>query len=160
MPYRFQVSDTAALIQRATMETMPLIQKKQIMLRQEVGKDFSTLVCDPDKILQVLINLLSNAIKFTDENGSIAIQCSATDATAEIAIQDSGIGIPESELETVFDKFVQSSKTKNGAGGTGLGLAICREIVQAHHGKIWAENNPQGGARFILRLPLNPLVFE
>jgi len=55
----------------------------------------------------------------------------------------------------VFDKFVQSSKTKTGAGGTGLGLAICHEIITAHKGRIWAENRPEGGAMFSFEIPLS-----
>ncbi|MCG8382782.1 MAG: ATP-binding protein, partial [Gammaproteobacteria bacterium] len=58
-------------------------------------------------------------------------------------------------LETIFDKFIQSSKTKNGAGGTGLGLAICREIVHAHKGTIWAESSAQAGVTFCFTLPLH-----
>ncbi len=63
------------------------------------------------------------------------------------------MGIPDDELYSIFDKFTQSSKTKTGAGGTGLGLAICQEIISAHQGKIWAENNPEGGATFKIVLP-------
>jgi signal transduction histidine kinase len=70
-----------------------------------------------------------------------------------LSVTDEGTGIPEGEYEAVFDKFVQSSKTKSGAGGTGLGLAICREIVAQHGGRIWAEPAPGGGARFVLILP-------
>ena len=70
-----------------------------------------------------------------------------------VSIKDEGVGIPETELNTIFNKFIQSSKTNNGAGGTGLGLAICKEIIQAHSGKIWAENNPEGGATFSFMLP-------
>jgi signal transduction histidine kinase len=69
-------------------------------------------------------------------------------------IRDNGIGIPHGEVETVFDKFVQSSKTKSGAGGTGLGLAIVKQIIEAHHGKIWAENAAPKGACFRFLLPL------
>jgi two-component system, sensor histidine kinase ChiS len=68
-------------------------------------------------------------------------------------VQDEGLGIPDSELESVFDKFVQSSKTKTGAGGTGLGLSICKEIIEDHRGQIWAENNKEGGATFRFLLP-------
>ena len=68
-------------------------------------------------------------------------------------MSDEGIGILEDELEHVFDKFSQSSKTKSNAGGTGLGLAICTEIIKAHHGKIWVENNTQG-ANFLFAIPL------
>ena len=67
---------------------------------------------------------------------------------------DEGPGIPEGELQSIFDKFVQSSKTKTGAGGTGLGLAICREIVEVHGGSIWAENIKPQGAAFLFDIPL------
>lgn len=72
-------------------------------------------------------------------------------------MSDEGVGIPESELDAVFEKFVQSSKTKSGAGGTGLGLAICREIVTAHGGRIFARNNPAGGADLVVELPREPV---
>ena len=70
------------------------------------------------------------------------------------SVRDQGIGIPNDELDVVFDKFVQSSKTKNGAGGTGLGLSICKEIISAHKGKLWAVNNPTGGSIFSFLLPV------
>ena len=70
-----------------------------------------------------------------------------------MTVNDQGLGIPQQELGAVFDKFVQSSKTTNGAGGTGLGLAICREIIRAHGGDIWAENDPKGGASFAFTVP-------
>ena len=65
------------------------------------------------------------------------------------------LGESDDELETIFGKFVQSTKTKNGAGGTGLGLAICRQIMNIHKGFIWAENNTDKGATFIFELPLS-----
>ena len=75
-----------------------------------------------------------------------------------LTVQDQGIGIPGDELESVFDKFVQSSETNTGAGGTGLGLAICKHIVDFHSGKIFAENNSDKGASFHLVLPRNEIV--
>ena len=66
------------------------------------------------------------------------------------------MGIPEAELESVFDKFVQSSKTKTGAGGTGLGLSISRDIVRLHGGTLSATHNAGKGACFVLRLPVCP----
>ena len=70
-------------------------------------------------------------------------------------VSDEGPGIPETELQTVFDKFIQSSKTKTGAGGTGLGLAICKEIISSHGGTIWAENAKPSGAVFCFVFPQN-----
>ena len=72
----------------------------------------------------------------------------------EVTVIDEGPGIPEDELEQIFDRFTQSSLTRDVAGGTGLGLAICREIVLAHRGEIYARNGTQGGAEFIVRLPV------
>lgn len=107
-------------------------------------------IFDNTLMTQVVTNLVSNAIKFSPEGGTIDIvikevMTSLLDKGREIkalslVVKDQGIGIPESELESVFDKFIQSSKTVSQAGGTGLGLSICKEIIKVHHGRIWAEN--------------------
>jgi len=122
---------------------------------------------DSVKIGQVISNLLSNAMKFSPDGGNIKILVKSKPQFGNwlkgrdlsgpallISISDEGIGIPAEELSTVFDKFVQSSKTKTGAGGTGLGLSICKEIIDAHHGKIWAENNHTGGVTFYFIIPV------
>jgi len=75
------------------------------------------------------------------------------DACLAGAVRDRGVGIPEEELTSIFDKCMQSSKTRTGAGGTGLGLAICREIVEAHGGRIEAENRKGGGAVVTFEIP-------
>jgi len=68
------------------------------------------------------------------------------------------VGIPADELESIFEKFSQSRRTVSGVGGTGLGLAICKEIVAAHGGEIWAENNSNGGATFNFSLPIKQIA--
>ncbi len=73
-----------------------------------------------------------------------------------VSVEDNGVGIPDAERETVFDKFVQSSKTRSGAGGTGFGLAICREIVSQHRGVIRAQATAGGGATIVMFLPREP----
>jgi PAS domain S-box-containing protein len=110
--------------------------------------------CDPVRVGQVVRNLLSNAVKFTPAGTAVRIVLDDDGNVARIAVLDEGVGVPEDELEAVFDKFVQSSKTNSGAGGTGLGLAICREIARQHRGTIQARNNPAGGACFTLTLPV------
>jgi PAS domain S-box-containing protein len=110
--------------------------------------------CDPVRVGQVVRNLLSNAVKFTPAGKIVRVVIDNDGREmARVAVLDEGVGVPEDELEAVFDKFVQSSKTKSGAGGTGLGLAICREIARQHRGTIGARNNPAGGACFTLTLP-------
>ncbi len=109
---------------------------------------------DHDKLMQVARNLLSNAIKFAPQGSTIEIELKQRRRSIRVSVCDRGPGIPEDELESVFDKFIQSSKTRTGAGGTGLGLAICREIVSAHRGRIWAGNRPDGGAVLSFEIPL------
>src|SRR5690606_15730594 len=75
-------------------------------------------------------------------------------------VTDEGPGVPETELETIFDAFVQSSQTTSGAGGTGLGLAICREIVTLHGGRIWAENVRPHGAAINFEISRRPVAAE
>lgn len=117
---------------------------------------------DPEQFYQVLVNLYANAIKYSPADSGIELVLSdasliATDGQAcpalRISIHDQGPGIPPGEEEMIFDKFVQSSRTKTGAGGVGLGLAIAREIVGLHGGKIQAGNNPHCGAVFEIILP-------
>lgn len=128
----------------------------------------SNIIADPKRLTQVFFNLLSNAIKFSPAHGLIRIEFDAatlplgrraddngTQPALAIRFIDSGIGIPPMELESIFDKFEQSSATRNGAGGTGLGLAISRAVVLQHRGTIIAENNIGGGACFTVTLPKN-----
>ncbi|RDH86191.1 MAG: hypothetical protein DIZ78_08360 [endosymbiont of Escarpia spicata] len=121
---------------------------------------------DALRIGQVITNLLSNAIKFTATGGHIQISISQDIMDIDgheipglqLSVLDQGVGIPETELDTIFDKFIQSSKTRTGAGGTGLGLAISKEIIEVHAGRIWAENNLEQGAQFHFLIPVTPLI--
>jgi len=139
-------------------EFMVPAQKKEIPININKSEFNKTVIIDKDKMVQVFRNLIDNAIKFSNPNSEIQITIIKESDNFKISVIDQGIGIPEDELESVFDKFIQSSNTKTGAGGTGLGLAICKEIVEGHNGKIWAENNPEGGATFSFILPYEQKV--
>ncbi len=145
----------------------PLIQEKSIIVKTSFLDNDIEIMLDRIRIEQVIKNLLGNAIKFSPAGGRISISLELknmitgrrdTDTKTQPAIMfsvsDEGIGIPATELDLIFDKFIQSSKTKTGAGGTGLGLAICKEIILSHSGKIWAENNSDKGAIFHFMVPL------
>jgi signal transduction histidine kinase len=84
---------------------------------------------------------------------SVNIPIESTPAI-QLSIQDEGPGIPSVELNTIFDTFIQSSYTQNGAGGTGLGLSISKSIIEQHHGRIWAENAAGKGAIIFFQIPL------
>ncbi len=166
MAMHIEPNDLLGILLQALDELEIMAQSKRITLHL-LPVDCDTIVAvDAARIMQVCLNLLSNAIKFTPEGGQITLSLTTTqlkhgrrvaDTDSEPAlclqITDSGIGIPENELQSVFDKFVQSSKTKDGSGGTGLGLSICKEIIEAHHGTITAHGNPEGGATFRVTLP-------
>lgn len=159
--------DAAALVREVTDELAPLFDHKRLALTVEVPAAVDPVVlADTACLGQVMRNLLSNAIKFTPEGRRITVilaedalphgrrrsDCGQR-AALRVTVADEGVGIPDGEMETVFDKFVQSGKTHTGAGGTGLGLAICREIAEHHGGRIVARNRPEGGTAFDLLLP-------
>lgn len=153
MRYEFRKTDLRTVLRSVQNELQSLLADRNITLDyNEPGADLR-LTLDENRMVQVVRNLLSNAIKFSPDGGTVRIDVDVGDEGVRVSIRDFGMGIPENELETVFDNFVQSSKTRTGAGGTGLGLSICREIVEAHQGRIWCENHPEGGAAFHMVLP-------
>jgi len=153
--FAFKPTDLVMLIRSVTDELDALLSERDLNVQHEVLKFDGQVTLDADKIKQVLRNLLNNAIRFSPKGGIINIVICSSENSVRVSVCDRGPGIPQNELEAVFDKFVQSSKTKTGAGGTGLGLAICQEIIAAHRGRIWAENRPEGGAVFSFEIQLH-----
>ncbi len=104
---------------------------------------------DGKMIMQVLVNLLDNAVKHTQDGGSISLNVSYRENRVYFVVKDDGDGIEEDMKEKIFNEFVSlSDKSTDSKRGIGLGLAICKEVVEAHGGKIWVENRREGGARF------------
>jgi len=147
------------VVERALLEVEPLAAAKSIGLARHIAHT-DDLRFDEPRIAQVLVNLLSNAIKFSPPGCAINVYVEDANIDERPAvrcrIEDHGVGIPPEDLERIFDKFEQSCRTKNSAGGTGLGLPICRQIIAAHHGVIFAENRPGGGAAFAFTVPRMP----
>ena len=162
LEFSFVSSDMYKVLKQCTDEQEEQFKIKQLTLDLVKPECNTTAVFDPIKIAQVITNYLSNSIKFSKQGKCISIEIATNELYSDygvtpglcVSIKDQGIGIPDDELEHIFDKFVQSSKTKNNVGGTGLGLAICKEFIDAHQGRIWAEHNPQGGSIFNFTIPL------
>src|SRR6266487_1231469 len=116
------------------------------------------ICADRDKLTQVFTNLLNNALKYSPEGGMILIESKREGNTIHFFIQDHGIGIPPEKLERIFERYarVESSATRY-IGGTGLGLAIVRQIVEMHHGTVWAESIIGKGSTFHVVLPLEAM---
>jgi signal transduction histidine kinase len=112
------------------------------------------IVCDENKLRQVLVNLLDNAIKYSPDGGEVAIRLERDGAACLIEVADEGLGIPSSEREKVFEKFyrLDPQQTK-GVGGSGLGLYICRELVERMDGRLTVDSEPGVGSRFTVALP-------
>ena len=157
--YKYEQANLKEAVDYTLVELAPLIKAKNLKICASFG-DCTEACFDKHHIIQVLINLLSNAIKFSGAGGRIVIEVfeerpPSGGPTLCCKITDAGPGIPDGELTAIFDKFVQSSKTKTGAGGTGLGLAICQKIIEAHGGSIRAENAKPKGAVFTFVIPKN-----
>ncbi len=129
-----------------------------ITLREKASE--SECIADPEKIKQVVRNILANATRFSPDAGEIEIGIEKDSDIIRVSVGDQGVGIPVNELDGIFEKFIQSSKTKTGAGGTGLGLAISREIIGKHGGVIWAENRSTAGALFVFEVPISLAIFS
>ncbi|WP_425425568.1 ATP-binding protein [Uliginosibacterium gangwonense] len=147
--------DVVGLVSRVESELGILIEAKQLRLEHRVSTLDTHACVEAERFLRVVLNVYSNAIKYSPKGGVLEVMLDEAflpgDAKAmrpalRLAIKDQGPGIPSGEEELIFDKFMQSSRTKTGAGGVGLGLAIAREIVLQHGGQIKARNHRDGGA--------------
>jgi two-component system sensor histidine kinase KdpD len=131
--------------------------KKQLgsrPIRTDVPPDMPLVRFDGMLIEQVLVNILDNATKYTLAESPIEVCARVDGQHAVLEVADRGPGLAEKERLRVFDKFYRGSAAAKGQRGVGLGLAICRAIIEAHGGRIWEENRPDGGARFIFTIPL------
>jgi signal transduction histidine kinase len=114
-----------------------------------------TISADERRVRQVVFNLLSNAIKFTPARGRVDISAGVNDGRVEVAVADTGPGIPAGDLETIFEEFGQSRDGKK-VEGTGLGLPLSRKLVELHGGHLWVESAAGNGSTFRFTLPVGP----
>jgi signal transduction histidine kinase len=130
--------------------------RKEINIDVIIDPESVPIFADPHRLERVLWHLLSNAVKFTPRRGNIQVQLSANENEAEIAVRDTGIGMPTERLAHVFDHFLQvDEEIRNRFGGMGSGLLIVRNIVDLHGGSVRVESpGDDKGATFTVTLPL------
>jgi signal transduction histidine kinase len=134
-----------------------LADKKSLQLVSDLPDELPPIVSDAGRIQQILYNLLSNAVKFTPDGGLVELKVSQSGADyVSIAVRDTGIGIPENDLASVFEKFRQldDSMTREHSG-TGLGLAISKELVTMLGGTIHVSSELEKGSTFVVMLPID-----
>ncbi|MFY0674001.1 MAG: tetratricopeptide repeat protein [Bacteroidia bacterium] len=132
--------------------SLAMSQNKSLDFKTFASEQFMDL--DEDKYQTIIGNLVSNAVKFTPENGLIEIETKSDGKQLEINIKDSGEGIPEGELDRLFDRFYQVKGSKSQKIGSGVGLALTKELVLRFNGGITVKNQAEGGAIFTVTLPI------
>ncbi|WP_428562873.1 MAG: ATP-binding protein [Solidesulfovibrio sp. DCME] len=144
----------AEAAEHAVKAALPLATRKGLTLSCAMPPSLPKVLGDRDRLVQVFVNLIGNAVKFT-EAGSIAVAAEAVGPEILVSVRDSGCGIAADDLERVFEKFKQAGDTlTEKPKGTGLGLPICRQIIERHGGRIWAESEPGRGSAFLFTLPV------
>ncbi len=141
------------LVARAVARLGAQAIRSELKLELDVPDDLPEALGDERRLEQVLVNLLHNAIKFTSAGGIVCVRAEQSSDEILLSVEDNGIGIPEEDLDRIFERFYKTDKSRS-SSGTGLGLAIARHIVDLHGGRIWAHSVEGRGARFTFTLPL------
>jgi two-component system sensor histidine kinase BaeS len=145
-----ETTDIEVVIGDVIASFASLLERQGVAAVIEVRPDLPEFELDHHRLRQVLANLISNAAAQMPDGGTLRVESSQDGGSLVVAVSDTGPGIPEDRLERVFERFVKAADSR----GTGLGLSIARDLVEAHGGSLHAANRAQGGAVFIVRLPL------
>jgi signal transduction histidine kinase len=143
------------LLQSAVSMHSERADRAGIALELATDPEEITITADERRVRQIVFNLLSNAVKFTPADGRVDVSASLDDGQVEIAVADTGRGIPADELEAIFEEFEQAEDGKQADEGTGLGLPLSRKLVELHGGRLWAESELGKGSTFRFTLPVH-----
>jgi signal transduction histidine kinase/transcriptional regulator with GAF, ATPase, and Fis domain len=148
-------TELATLADSVCAELSPLAHDLEVKLNSHLDDTLPLVLIDADKVERLLQNLVDNALKFTPYGSSVSISAlPLADGFLQINIVDQGPGIPDEYKAILFDRFVQIKGRQGARRGSGLGLTFCKLVVEAHGGRIWIENNPDGGSIFAFTLPV------
>lgn len=155
LEYQFRLVDLSQLLHNAVQELESYAKAHQVSFQLAVTAQDSTLMADPDRLMQVLANLMSNAAKFSPADSAISLHLEQPQSDQlRLTVTDQGQGIPDSFKTRIFQPFSQSDAADNRArGGTGLGLTISKAIIEKHGGQIRYLSKPGAGSSFIVELP-------
>jgi PAS domain S-box-containing protein len=149
-----QPLDVNLLIQEVEKQFHTVAEKKHLKIHLALGVDLPLVTADADELKRAFVNMLENALRYTPDGGSITLRTAASGQRIHVDIQDTGIGIGESDLPYIFESFYRADKARAmDTGGTGLGLAIVKRIIEMHQGTITVESAPGVGSTFHIQLP-------
>jgi signal transduction histidine kinase len=145
------------LVEECCKAATVLTVRKGVSLNIEPSPDIP-FTGDEDLLRRMLLNLLDNAIKYTPAGGSVSVELRTEPGALQLAVSDTGVGIPAVDVPHVFERFYRVDKARSRAdGGTGLGLAIAKWVVEAHKGSIEVTSTPDRGSRFTVTFPIKPV---
>ena len=147
--------DTGKVIDDAAVAVSPLLQSKHLALQISIPEDLPEVYCDRTRIEQVVLNLMSNAARYTEE-GEVTVAVAQQDQHVLVSVADTGPGIPQEDVERIFEPFCQgTSEIWRDKGGSGLGLSISKRFVELHGGRMWVESKVGVGTTFTFDLPIS-----
>jgi PAS domain S-box-containing protein len=147
------------LVESVLEMTRSAALERHVNVRAALPRSLPAVQVDPTRFVQVLANLTSNAVKFTESGGDVTISAERIDNALQIAVKDTGVGIPPNHLHRIFDRHWHSRRTSRTAG-TGLGLAIARGIVEAHGGRIRVDSTEGVGSTFSFTVPIAEIPYR
>ncbi len=153
LTFTFQPADLRQIISAVHAEFELALADKELRLQVELPEEPCIVDVDSSKIKVLLRQVYSNAVRVAPEGSRVEFTMTLGAGVYRLSVRDFGTGVPEAELDGIFNKFVQASNDAR-EEAAGLGLALCREIARIHRGRIWAENHPEAGAVFWIELPL------
>ena len=157
MDYQLEDSDLLPLLQKSLLKLAPIAQRKKIDLELKPPTDLPPVKIDAERISQLMENLIGNALKFSSAGDKVVLSVDVRNYGTpflEVAVADTGCGIPKENLEGIFHKFERIDRGKETDRGTGLGLSIAKHIIADHGGKIWAQSKLEKGSTFFFTLPV------
>ncbi|THF67231.1 sensor histidine kinase efflux regulator BaeS [Pseudothauera nasutitermitis] len=155
LAYRYEPIDLATVLHASVASMAARFEAAGLRLRAAIPDEALRLMGDERRLLQLLTNLLNNALRYTDAGGQVRLACDRSNGGwLRLSIEDSAPGVSDDKLPRLFERFYRADASRNrSSGGSGLGLAICRNIVEAHGGRIVAGQSPLGGLRISIELP-------
>ncbi|MGL5312903.1 MAG: sensor histidine kinase, partial [Peptostreptococcaceae bacterium] len=155
--YELQLAnyDIVNIVENITLSVAQYIEDKGINLVFDTNCEEKVIACDPDKIERIILNLLSNAIKYTSINGKIFVDLKIINDKVLVSVEDNGIGIESSKLETIFERFKQVDNIlTRKCEGSGIGLSLVKALIELHNGSIEVYSEVNKGTKFIFELPI------
>jgi signal transduction histidine kinase len=154
LPLETSEVDVPRIMQRVASRFNPHAESHSLKIETLPAEGIPEVIADPQRLEQILGNLVDNALRHTPVGGTIRLSASSGGSGITIVVEDTGAGIPADSIDRIFERFYRLDTGRaRSEGGSGLGLAIARKLAEAHGGTLTAENRPEGGARFMLRLP-------